>query len=354
MSERERLREMLIQKGFREQNGNSEWLQTQCPFCGDSPNPLTAHLNIRISQDNKPLQVVCFQPHCDVYGELTKEHLMKFGIMDDNLNKFVARQQRTSYRFMMSAKEYVWRYHMMQNNAWFYFQIRTGISLDFQSVIKYKIVLDIATFIKENEITLSQNEIRFINELGSNYMGFVNFNATQMRLRKIDENIRGPKFSTLTLVEVPVHEPYALNVVDDLSNATKCVHLGEGAFDAINVSNFFSVPNHRNEFYGLNSIKALVKCINIILDRDRNVQLYVYLDADISDTYMARILASAKIRYKIKRPVIFRRNTAAKDFGDLREARVHWNLNEKEIDIKEVAELIKTKRKRRRYNNVRV
>ena len=59
----------------------TDWITLSCPFCGDSASN-NNHFNIRISDEDDIIYMICYQPDCDVDRFPKAEDFVAMGFSD--------------------------------------------------------------------------------------------------------------------------------------------------------------------------------------------------------------------------------------------------------------------------------
>lgn len=321
----ERIKKELKKKHEVWNQHNGAWVQVSCPFCGDSPNPKTKHLNIRLTGDNL-FVIKCFQPKCDVGGFLNKKRLHRLGITDTKIisevQKLYNRNKGMVHTYTSELME--GRTSSIQLNydvpkvVKDYFKKRTNMILDVEYINKYRVVVNFRQFALDNpDIKKSSALSRIINreKEGKFYIGFLNATHTQLFVRSItDSEIKHVKIPIVEIPEYMRHEDYCIN--QNMSYIeTNNVFIAEGVFDIINTNKHIGGGIH-GVYIASATANGIPRILNKYADLLYKANFYFVSDSDVPMRFYKEMIKEKPYRFN-KIAVIY--NKAGKDVGDISE-----------------------------------
>lgn len=249
--------EALAMRGIYFKQVNDVEYRTRCPFCGDSDNPNTGHMYIRINPDDD-FNVVyhCFK--CEESGIITADDLSTFDIDDISLksglmtlnktakkvdNKNIVNQQKIIY-FDYTIP------NIVRNNKTEYIESRLGLKLNNEDLKRAKVITSLKQFLIHNNINELMCNKRIAERLENNYVGFLSFGNSHILFRDITgkEEFRWVKYP-ITKESKNNRIFYSMEAnIDPLSTETLTINLAEGVMDTLSAcfNLGFDNPNTMN------------------------------------------------------------------------------------------------------------
>lgn len=271
----------------------------RCPFCGDSQkNFKDAHLYIN---NLPPFKFYCQK--CNTSGIANSELLSNVNIFDNDLNKYL-KESKSEYLKKINVKYGGSFLSYFNNNEKIlvpnsyeekeleklsYIENRLGISInDEEDIRRYKIILNIEDFYRNNDIDLNLPNIKNkIKDLENNFVGFLLNDNNMITFRRIyqpktEEEDRYYNHKIFQDTIFTSRKFFTIGNELDLSNDIININMTEGIFDIIGVFNHiyngkinsndvFVSCNGKSYNFVLNYLKSLsvLNCnINIYSDND--------------------------------------------------------------------------------------
>lgn len=325
---KQKIVDFLIDRYDAKVQNNGIWYKIRCPFCGDSnKHKYSRHLNIRIPYDDNMMVAKCFQPKCDVGGLLNRDHLVKMGMSDTSVLKFItdkAKVNKSIVNKISSTNLHLALPDKPYGEVSDYFKARTNISLKDKSIKRYNVVGDFGWFLERNKNKFKPNrrlkELRDNEKKGFRYIGFLNETGTFMNVRSINDDKR--KHIKIPIIKFPIyvyHKPYAIDSGFDVTKDEVYIVLAEGIFDTINISNYLG---------GINALYVQTGSAGGMYGMFKRLSKYYYVDwmfvrdEDVDISFFKNIKKYNDYRFRNKAYVVY--NELSKDFGDFREpVRMH-------------------------------
>lgn len=309
-----------IEKRFKIHKHAKEWYGLSCPFCGDSPNPNTYHLFIRLPANDDIYAIKCFQPKCDVSGILKRKHLMTLGIHDIDIWEAIDKLELINIKYESINIDGIILPLKPKENVKAYYEWRTQKELTEEVIIKESIIVDIVEFYNLNfdRIHFLDLEYYIYNNNVDNIIGFLTKNRNQIFIRNFNENAKKPhmKISLLSEEKAVISKDwYEINNNHSIYKEDNNIIHSEGGFDAVNARHILGGINGLYIAYGsYNSFKTLFP---YVAKKHYNPNHIFMLDKDITDMSLKSLIK--KNSYMCEGKNFMCRNTKGKDFGNLSE-----------------------------------
>lgn len=308
-------------------------IQCRCKECSDSMNMSSAHMYISIPWDGDiPSLYHCFK--CNASGIVTYKKLIEWGIYDQvlatqliNYNVSIMHNMRNDKYFNRACYRLMHTFNTVDNKSEFkrrYLCDRLGYNLSYDDLSKLKIILNLKDLLGENNITKFTRDNNILNQLDSEFLGFLSIDNAFVNLRRtcnegevyktIDQRYINYKIfdkydTSQRFYTVPTE--YNINCFQRTP-----LHIAEGPFDILSV-----YLNARNKEPGLYTSITGNNYMGIILYfmmdlKIPNLELHLYPDNDKYGSmermkYIANCIPDPYV------PVYIHYNTAPgqKDFG---------------------------------------
>lgn len=288
----------LKRRGAYSVSTNGVQHYTRCPYCGDSSNQNHTHLSIKINTDNEdPMVFRCLK--CGVSGLVSETFLEELDIVfDSSTKKLLKSYTKKSMRYakltnLDCEKFYVPVYNSDQLNLikLDYLNNRLGTKIDLKKAQEYKIVLNIADFMRVNDIKGRDRKILTISDgmlkrLNSEYIGFLSTNNNCIVFRDITGKNKYRYYKAiLNEKNVNMDSFYSFPGKFDLMYTNDVhIHIAEGIFDIISIKENLIKDETKNFFYascGFGSISIIKYLIHHAMNT--GINLHIYSDNDKSD-----------------------------------------------------------------------
>jgi hypothetical protein len=238
-------------------------INCRCFECPDSADPRSAHFYISIPKtQEEPSLYYCHKCHCS--GVVTFKKLIEWGIYDDQVaielveynkncsmkpknQKYYNRQVYTLYNQVTTQDETTALKLSMINQ-------RLGTNFDYRELQKLKIVLNLNDLLKYNHINYLSRKPDIVNELDSNFMGFISIDNAFLNMRRLCDEGLVSKEIDKRYINYKIFDKfdtsqrfYTVPTKIDLSipQRTK-IHIAEGPFDILSI-----YKNLRHEEVGI-------------------------------------------------------------------------------------------------------
>ncbi|MGL6132336.1 MAG: hypothetical protein ACRCZ9_12060 [Fusobacteriaceae bacterium] len=306
------------------------WIQLSCPFCGDSPNPRTKHLNIRLTDDNL-FVIKCFQTKCDIGGFLNKKKLHRLGVYDNNIIgevQMLYNRNKGMIHTYTGEENYSHIGTPLKKGGGIilplsvpdvvtdYFKKRTNMTLDNEYIHRYRIVSNFKDFETDNNIPRGVlKRITDGESKGYNYIGFLNNSRTQVFIRAInDPYLKHVKIPIVDIPEYMRHEEYSIFDNFDMEENNN-VFIAEGLFDIINTHKHIS-GGSSGVFIAAATANAIPRLTNKYADTTYHSNFIFVSDSDVHIGFYRRIIKERNYRFG-NVSVVY--NNIGKDVGDIGE-----------------------------------
>lgn len=226
-------------------------INCRCFFCPDSKNPNSKHFYISIPQnEHEPSLFYCHK--CHASGVVDYKKLIEWDIYDDQVaielihhNKGCSSTQMRKY---MDKTHYIvsCRNTSMNNTSNIklnYINQRLGTKLTFEELRKLKIILNLNDLLKENRITQLTRNTGIVDQLDSNFLGFLSIDNAFLNMRRICDEGLVYKGIDKRYINYKIFDKfdtserfYTIPTKIDLVNPERIkVHIAEGPFDILSI-----------------------------------------------------------------------------------------------------------------------
>lgn len=302
MDAKRELINILQQQKVNYWNNAHTHIVIRCRYCGDSvKDPNHAHMFVKV--DKEPFVYYC--QRCGKGGFVLKSFLQELDVYNSELSFALKRSSKKGYnKFNKQLKRYNLNipknYEPTKINRFKldYINSRIGMNLGFKDLHKYKIVLNLFDLLDMNKLPIYNDNERFVETLNKNFMGFLSYDGSHLIMRNLSKrtmtNLRYYNYNIFNLMDGMGSKIYLKpNPIDFMSLKPINVHIAEGVFDIMGVSNMNgNIDEHtmyiaNNGAGFLNSIRFLVSLgvidfkLNLYGDRDRSVSYFKDLKPNI-------------------------------------------------------------------------
>ena len=308
---------------------NNQEIVVRCPFCGDSANRKHAHCYVGFKENGA---VLYFCHRCPATSMVTPEVLHKFGIFNDELDAFFGKKRKyTSFitkiikNNVVQIPNYVLpkRIRPEDEIKAKYFEKRTGIKVNNETIENYSLVINLSDFLTENNILISryEKEKQFvIKELSKNFIGFLSSNKSIISFRAVgDTNFTKNKFNFVIDENYKQSFYYIPKTSIDLLTLNPKIVLAEGTFDIICVKKqFFPSDSTDTIFASVGGKAGYRKILKELISMTGflNPEIIFFSDRDVEfENYTKNILGAF---YGLLHGAVYY-NQKSKDWGDINE-----------------------------------
>lgn len=317
---KEALKDICINKLKGKKQRTTEWITLPCPFCGDSSSN-NNHFNIRISDDDDVIYMMCFQPECDVDRFPDARDFITLGLTDvDLIAEYTSAAISSNIKRVKIHLDGLEYPGPDKRNTKVSEYISKRTHLHESEFYRLKIIDNVREFLNLNgdkfDVGVKEYILGYYGDDIDNTVGFLNASNSKLQIR----NIRRKDYKPFTLCSsktkfafLDEHEEYSyVHGEFDLLN-TPVIVIGEGNFDRINAVKivnrdgmYVAGLNAKGIFRVLKKLTLLYHYVDIIILSDDDVPLSLY--RSFVKKYRYR-LTSFSVWY----------NTASKDFGEMSE-----------------------------------
>lgn len=316
-------------KPFAKTVSGGKELNCRCFYCSDSDDSRKGHFYIKVNlEDGEPSTYYCQK--CTARGIVTSQKLLEWNIYEPgialditNHNKNISKSSRNSKYF--DSQVYFIRNNFISDDKLSYYKLdylnkRLGTHLDFNDCINNKIILNLNDLLKSNNITDYTRHPNIIEQLDSNFIGFLSYdnafiNMRNLNIKEVYHTIdkRYVNYNIFNKYD-NTNRFYVIPTTIDILKPVQ-IHIAEGPFDILSIyyNLRYNTPNSIFAAIGgsgyLGLIKFFICSLKII-----NPEIHIYADNDIS---RYKIINISKALNMFKLNIFLHRNNydKEKDFG---------------------------------------
>lgn len=293
---KEQVIELLEQLPVYLPNSDRTQHVVRCPYCGDSQDPTHGHFSIKIDVDSdEPMLYRCFK--CPAAGLLTSTVLSELEIsvdseIDSKLRAYNRKLVKSNKHLESKNNKYVvpvCEPSKICDVKLEYINSRLGTSIDYHEASQLKIVLDLFTFIKFNEIeSIPGVSFKLMNFINYNYVGFLSTNNNCITFRRINDDDSMMRYQKIILKRQNVNSNtfYSIpNHIDELYTHDINIHIAEGTFDILSIYKNLEKSNLTNNYFyaacGFGYLSILEYLVSNCVCTGLNI--HIYSDSDKSN-----------------------------------------------------------------------
>jgi hypothetical protein len=306
----------------------------RCMFCGDSKkDERDMHLYIRVSVNED--EIAYFPFNCKLCGEKRRvfslDDIKTFDITNKDLINYITNNYKNKGNRISTAKyNYIAKKlkssiiecDIGEKRKYLYNRLQNEDVCN--NPFKYKIILDLVSFFRENDLKpnfADYNDVKdLLRRLHEHYIGFLSFDNTHIIFRAINDKIG------LRYIQYKIYPESGIGQGNDTSGfytipgnieamgTNLTLVMAEGTFDILRVYlDLFHKPAHNTVFAAVANANGYVPCIEKFLEYGIMFDtVHIYSDDDVStDAYKNTLLP---VIPGVK--TVIHVNTLYKDFGD--------------------------------------
>ena len=287
------LKQILLQTPHARENSAKTHTIIRCPICGDSQKDTSdAHCYVNI-EGGKPITYYCFK--CSEGHYVNSEFLRALNITDPNIisavwqynKQFLGKKEfKSTSKFLVHASKQniVPVYdHAVYEYKLRYIEQRLGVTISYQELPDYKIILSLFDFVRANALapTMKQSMMEMIER---NHVGFLSADCSYIIFRNVMNN------DEFRYINYPIFKnssswgskSYILpNDLDIMANDIE-FNVTEGIFDILGC--YFNIKNceRKNMLYGAVAGAGFLGFVSKILSLGfiDNLNINIYSDND--------------------------------------------------------------------------
>lgn len=309
-------------KSYHKLLSASNEIVIRCPYCGDS----VKHINkghFYIGQKGNAFLYSCKRAECNATGLLNKNVLKLLEVHDLNLLTYITKLNNslsilTNYNnsnlnvinnnsaLYDSYKYDQFIHYYPQKMEYLYKRLYNFNIEDFN---QYRIILSPVNFFES--FNINKNNLRIINELENNTIGFLNSNGSVITFRYINPNSKYRYFNLKLNDDMNIYTIANTIELDKIN--TLNINICEGIFDIINIKNRLK-KDINNEIFAavngsdyINKIEYIAKISGIV-----NMNINIYKDQDMPKRVIDRQFKYSLLKNNYK--VFY--NTYSKDYSE--------------------------------------
>lgn len=307
-------------------SGNKE-IQMTCVFCNKRN-----HMYIKVPLDNQIPVFNCFK--CGEHGLVNSRFLRDMNIYDiDLISTLVSYTKEISrtrnYRNLDDENIIFSLYNnyitqcQLSDMKLAYINKRLGLSLDYNDIIRNKIILNLYDLLSANNIDQYTRDPYIVEQLNNSFIGFISVDNAFINMRnltpnKVAKSIDKRYINYNIFNKVSNRQRYYVipNTIDITRPDPIKIHIAEGPFDILSILYNVNNNNLDHSLYASIGGKSYFNIIKYFIEFKGlfNIELHIYPDADIEDNIMmniARYLDPYNISIYIHRNIY----NGEKDFG---------------------------------------
>lgn len=308
---------------------NGKQVAMRCHVCGDSMNLSSKHLYVGILPNADVIVYHCFR--CNASGIVNGKFLRDVNIYEPDMaqaiNEVTKRSSVHSYnakvRWMLrNYVPIIWAERNPLNDAKLsYIERRIGPGITYDNLARYKIILDLKTYLKDNGINSNPNWDGF-KPLNDYFIGFLSSDNSYISMRNLvidkGKSVGVSQLDTRWFIYNlynQIENQGKYYVIPGMVDTTKRieVHMAEGALDILSVKKNL-IPQKPNTFMCSVQGKAYVPAFRYMLERFGfiDMEFHLYPDGDMKQWELGKCLRLLK---GLPIPIYIHRNQGEKDFG---------------------------------------
>ena len=284
-------------------SGGTEFV-CRCRLCGDSDDSMKKHFYISLAHPTGLIMYNCFK--CGNGGVLTPKKLRSLvsGCSTDLLLDLSAfnKEKLRGIPYLSTKKILPLVYDYIEDTdinglKLKYISKRLGANLTYQDLIDNKIMLDLGSLIRRNNLEVSSFKY-VMNELSDFFVGFIGLNNGTVNMRNLNpgnvSKIIDKRYLNYALYQSIDNSRrfYTIPTTCDFNAQKLRINIAEGPFDINSI--FFNLRgrNRTNEIYSAIGSKAYVSVIKMYLQDFGilNPEFHIYADNDVKDFEFDRII----------------------------------------------------------------
>ena len=227
-------------------------INCRCFNCPDSKNPKSKHFYISIPQSsNEPSLYYCHKCHCS--GVVTYKTLIEWGIHNEQIAGQLVEHNKNCSMKQSNRKYYNWMAYRVANTLTTMddtsraklelIRTRLGYPFTFEELQQLKIVLNLKDLLRLNRIQSYTRDPIIIDQLDSNFLGFLSIDNAFVNLRRLCEE--GKVYSSIDkrYINYKLFDKfdtserfYTIPTQVDLYRPERVkIHIAEGPFDILSI-----------------------------------------------------------------------------------------------------------------------
>ena len=323
----ELLKKYLIDNfGAKVASGGKEVIK-RCHICGDSRDKSDAHMYIGMRNDG----LICYNCFkCNHGGIVDGLFLRNMGCYDTNVIMSVSEQNKSIYN---TSNGYMKSQTFINNNPLYdisydeitkrkidYLEKRIGLCINAFDAKRFKIILNLKRFLDLNNISNYTRYPDIINLLNKYFIGFLSMDNKYIILRRIIPEGNLPKNIDTRYVNYNIYglengSKFYTIPSNIYTNLPIDIHISEGIMDILSVKN--NLIHNENSIHSAICGKSYSSIVRYFIVNYGfiNFNLHLYMDNDVSNSSLSKIINDVSIYNDIK--IFIHRNSFQneKDYG---------------------------------------
>lgn len=306
---------------------NYKDIAVRCPICGDSrKHANSCHMYIKLDiGDDEPYTFYC--QRCKAKGIVDSSFLKLLKIFDGELNVAIGLKNKSAAKKNKKWKP-ITRNHLVlpepqdtkiNKIKLKYINDRLGLSMGFEDLSKYKIILNLYDLLDANGVDfLTQNE-KFCDTLDKNFIGFVSYDNNYVILRNLSKknmpDLRYYNYNIFNNYD-NTKKFYTIPTKIDILNPKLNVRISEGVFDILGVYHHMEKnPPDNTIFASVNGVGYNLIFMHLAKMGFLDMDISIYSDNDQSVADYKRMKESMKSILSNKIVLNYNKMPNEKDFG---------------------------------------
>ena len=307
------------------------WINMRCRYCGDSINPNSRHMGVKVPQDNEVPFFNCFK--CHTSGALTLNTLLKWGLDDNDglveYSDYLANVSKLPQnRKILNTNTYkLNNFKITQSRTseikLNYINSRLGLSLNYDDLLSKKIVLNLKDLLSSNNINKITRDERIINQLDKGFLGFISQDNAFINMRRLVSEDKVDNSISKRYINYNIFDKfdntlryYTIPTRINLTIPKKIkIYIAEGPFDILSIY-YNLIEDHDHSIFTSILGSSYMQVIQFFLVDMRlpYVEFHVFVDNDVPDEKIYDI-ARALYYFNIELYIHRNRYPGEKDYG---------------------------------------
>lgn len=232
--------------------GGGTHVMCRCFYCPDGKSPDSKHFYISIPKDDKtPSLYYCHK--CHASGVVSYKTLIEWGIYDSSIAEHLVYHNKNCSKYIGNHKYYdnmiyhiINQYNEIDHLSEIkmnYLRERLGYYFTYEELEKYKIVLNLNTLLKRNQIQWTSRNIDIANQLDGNFLGFLSIDNAFLNMRRLCNQGLVYKSIDKRYINYKIFDKfdtserfYTIPTTINLNQKERIkIHIAEGPFDILSI-----------------------------------------------------------------------------------------------------------------------
>lgn len=307
------------------------WITVRCRYCGDSLNPNSRHMGVKVPQNNEVPFFNCFK--CHTSGPVTLNTLLKWGLDDSDGLVEYGDYLSTVSKLPQNKKILNTNSYKLRNSnitkcrtseiKLNYINSRLGLSLNYDDLMSKKIVLNLNDLLYSNNINELTRDPNIVRQLDKGFIGFISQDNAFVNMRRLVSENKVDKSISKRYINYNIFNKfdntlryYTIPTKIDMTIPKKVkIYIAEGPFDILSIY-YNLIHDHEHSIFTsiLGSSYMQVVQFFLVDIKIPYVEFHIFVDNDIPDE-MIYPIAQALYYFNIELYIHRNRFQGEKDYG---------------------------------------